>query len=338
MAAPMAAEQSGPNEAFTTVADIPLGASTDRLDYQSLDPTTDRLFIAGMGEGKLIVLNVRTQRVEAALPGFAKVTGVLAVPAVHKVYASVPGAGIGAAVSVALGMAGLSSGAGKLAILDSASLKEIARLPAGVFPDGIAYDPADQRVFVSDELGSAITVVDAVSDKVVTRIEAGGEVGNVQYDPMTKRVYAPIQSRNELAVIDPRAGRVVERFPLPGAQHPHGLRIADGAAIGYVACDGNDRLLVVELASGKVLRSEPVAHDPDVLAADSGLKRLYIASESGALSTFDTTEPSSPKKLHDDFIADDAHSVAADSRTHRIYLPLRDVGGKAVLRILEPRP
>jgi DNA-binding beta-propeller fold protein YncE len=332
----VAAERSGPSAPFTRIADVPLGPLTDRFDYQSLDPTTDRLFIAGMSDGKLIVVNVRNQKIEAALPGFAKVTGVLAVPAVHKIYASVPGAGIGAALSVALGMAGLSSGAGKLAILDSASLKEIARVPAGVFPDGIAYDPADQKVFVSDELGSAIVVVDALTDKVVARIDTGGEVGNVQYDPITKRVYAPIQSRNELAVIDPKADRLLEKFPLPGAQHPHGLRIADGAAIGYVACDENDRLLVVDLANGTVLQSLPIAHDPDVLAADSGLKRLYIASESGVLSMFDTSDPSSPKKLNDAFIADDAHTVAADPRTHRIYLPLHDVGGKALLRILEP--
>jgi DNA-binding beta-propeller fold protein YncE len=189
---------------------------------------------------------------------------------------------------------------------------------------------------VSDELGSAVDVIDGLTDKVIARIDTGGEVGNVQYDPITKRVYAPIQSRNELAVIDPRQNRLIERRALPGAQHPHGLRIAEGAAIGYVACDENDHLLVVDLISGKVLRSEPIAHDPDVLSADSDLKRLYIASESGALSTFDISDAVAPRKLNDVFIAEGAHSVAADPRTHRIYLPLPDVGGRALLRILEP--
>src|SRR6266545_2272813 len=158
-----------------------------------------------MGSGKLLVFNIRSQQLEAELDNFPKVTGVLAVPEHHKVYASVPGAGIGAAISVGLGMVGLSSGRGSIAVIDSDSLKEIARLPGGVFPDGIAYDSDDGKIFVSDELGDAVIVIDAQTNKVLARIDAGGQVGNVQYDPITKRIYAPLQSLNALLVIDPRS-------------------------------------------------------------------------------------------------------------------------------------
>jgi DNA-binding beta-propeller fold protein YncE len=322
---------------YTRIGDAPLGAKTSRFDYQSYDPIASRLTIAEMGSGKLLVFDTRSQTLVASLDGFPRITGVLAVPALHKIYASVPGAGIAASASVALGMAGLSSGSGKLAILNDVSLKEIARLPVGVFPDGIAYDQDDQKIFVSDELGRAVVVVDAVGDRVIARIETESEVGNVQYDPITKRVYAPLQSRNELAVIDPRQNRLIERIPLPGAKHPHALRIAEGAAIGYVACDENDRLLTVDLANGKILAADAIGHDPDVLAADPQLKRLYVASESGTLSTFDISNPARAKKLGDEFIGEDAHSVAADPRTHRVFLPLRDAGGMAVLRMLQPR-
>jgi len=319
------------------VGDMPLGDKTSRFDYQSFDPTTHRLYIAEMGSGKLLVFDTQAKSLVATLDGFPKITGVLAVPELHKIYASAPGAGIVASASVALGMAGLTTGSGKLIILDDRSLKEIARLPAGVFPDGIAYDPDDNKIFVSDEVGGAVGVIDAVTNRVIARIDTGGEVGNVQYDSKTKRVYAPLQSRNELAIIDPREDRLVERLPLPGANHPHGLRLAEGAGIGYVACDENDRLLTVDLSSGRILDSQAIGRDPDVLASDPGLKRLYVASESGTLSTFDITNPSAPIKLGDTFIGEDAHSIAVDSRTHRLFLPLRDVGGKAVLRILEPR-
>jgi len=333
-----AGAQAATDHLFTHIADIPLGDKTSRFDYQSFDSATSRLYIAGMGSGKLLVLDTHAQMLVASLDGFPKVTGVLAVPALHKVYASVPGAGIAASASVALGMVGLSSGTGRLAILNDVSLKETARLPVGVFPDGIAYDPEDQKIFVSDELGRAVVVIDAITDKVLARIDAGGEVGNVQYDPITKLVYAPLQSRNDLAVVDPKQNRLIERRPLSGAKHPHGLRIADGTAIGYVACDENDRLLTVDLSSGKILGSETIGHDPDVLAADPVLKRLYVASESGMLSTFDIANAAAPRKLGDAFIAEGAHSVAVDSRTHRLFLPLRDISGKAVLRILEAHP
>jgi DNA-binding beta-propeller fold protein YncE len=334
-AAEPAAAQENFAPLFNKIADIPIGAKTSRFDYESLDPATGRLFVAKMGSAKLLVFDTRSLKTVAELAGFPKVTGVLAVPALRKVYASVPGAGIGASLSVAMGMAGLSKGSGALAILNSDTLKEIARLPAGVFPDGIAYDPADKLIFVSDELGGALTVIGADNNKPLARIDAGGEVGNVQYDPVTGNVFAPIQSRDEMAEFDPRTLKLVARYPLPGARHPHGLRIAHGAAIGYVACDENDRLLVVDLKSRKVIGNLPLGRDPDVLA-DDGASRLYVASESGSLSAFDTSDPANPRKLGDIIAGGNAHSVAVDPASGRLFLPLHDLKGEAVMRILAP--
>ena len=321
---------------FTRVADMPLGARTSRFDYQSLDPSTGRLAVSKMGSGKLLVFDARNRTLISELDGFPKVTGVLMVPELHKIYASVPGAGIRASLSVALGMTGLSKGAGAVAILDSASLKEIARLPAGVFPDGIAYDPKDRRIFVSDEMGGELVAIGADSDRLAGRIDAGGEVGNVQYDPISQRVYTPVQSHDELIAIDPATLKVVARHKLAGCRHPHGLRIADGAAIGYVACDENDRLLAVDLASGRISADLAIGHDPDVLAADPGIKRLYIASESGMLSVIDTGDAAKPVVMGNVKAGEDAHSVAVDPVTHQIFLPLRDLNGKAAMRILAP--
>ena len=168
---------------FSLVGDVPLGASTSRMDYESIDAGARRLYIAGMGEGKLLAFDIAQNRLVARLDGFPKVTGVLAVPDLHKVYASVPGAGMMPSLFVGLGMAGLSSGRGAVAVVDMANLKELARLPGGVFPDGIAFDPKEHRIFVSDELGSAVLVIDADTNTFLSRIDAGGEVGNVRYDP-----------------------------------------------------------------------------------------------------------------------------------------------------------
>src|SRR6185312_11302356 len=107
------------------------------------------------------------------------------------------------------------------------------RLPGGVFPDGIAYDSVDARIFVSDEMGEAVQVIDAHSDQLLGRIALGGETGNVQYDPLTGRLYVPVQSKDELAIIDPREGRSVARLALTGGRHPHGLAIAPASSIGY---------------------------------------------------------------------------------------------------------
>jgi YVTN family beta-propeller protein len=321
---------------FSLVADVPLGPAANRIDYQSLDPGAQRLYVSLMGAGKLLVFDTAANKPLRLLDGFPKTTGVLVVPSLHRVYSSVPGGGLGPSLNVGLSVLGLSSGHGAVAIIDTDSLHEIARLPGGVFPDGIAYDPNDNRIFVSDEMGSAVSVIDPAANRLIARIPAGGEVGNVQYDPVSAMLYAPIQTRDEIGIFDAAGGRRIGSYPLTGCKHPHGLAIAPGAAIGYAACDENDVLVTVDLKSGKELGHLPLGHDPDVLALDAGLKRLYVASESGYLSSFDIADPRAPVALGDSLIGPNAHSVAVDPVTHRLFLPLADLGGRLVMRIVAP--
>jgi YVTN family beta-propeller protein len=330
----LAEQVSHQPELFSTVGDFTLGGSVNRMDYQSFDPVARRLYIADMGGGQLLVFDTEHNSLMAQLDGYPKVTGVLVVPELHKVYASVPGSGLIQAITVGLGMAGLSTGSGEVVIRDTRTLKELARVPGGVFPDGIAYDPKDHRVFVADELGSAVTVINAHTNGVMARIDTGGEVGNVQYDPVTGSVFVPVQTRNELIAIDPEKKSVIARHPLAGCDHPHGFIIAPKGVTGYVACDGNDKLLTVDLMTGRVLNEQAVAHDPDVLATDAGVGRLYVAGETGSLSTFNIANESAPESLGDIFVATDAHTVAVDPVSHRLYFALANANGHAVLRVL----
>jgi DNA-binding beta-propeller fold protein YncE len=325
-------------ELFTVIGDVPLGPATSRVDYQSIDPSADRLYIAKMGAGTLVAVDLAARRVVAELKGFPKATGVLAVPELHRLYVSVPGAGIGASIATVLGSAGLSSGRGAVAILDTEDLHEIARVPGGVFPDGLAYDPDDKAVFVADELGSAILVIDAAHDRLAARIDAaGGQVGNVRYDPLTRRVYAPIQSHDQLAVIDPATNSIEIFYELPGGRHPRGLALSPDGAIGYVACDGNDQLLSVDLATGAIRNRQTLGHDPDVLALDPALHRLYVAAESGVLASFDITVSAAPVPLGLVLVGAGAHSVAVDLGSHQLELPIASEHGRAMLRILAPK-
>jgi DNA-binding beta-propeller fold protein YncE len=297
------------------VADVPLPGGTGRFDYQSFDPASGRLYIAQMGPGRLVVFDTRTNRLVTSLPGFPRVTGVLAVPSLGRVYASV-------------------AGRHELAVIDASTLQVRARLGRLKFPDGISYAAEAGKVFVSDESGELDLVIDAAGDSSRGVVPLGGEAGNTQYDSVGKRILVAVQTRNQLVAIDPATQRVTGRYDLPGADHPHGLYLDAPHRLAFVACEGNARLLVVDLTTMRVTASHRVGDDPDVLAFDPGLARLYVASESGVVSVFQQTDRR--LDLIGEYRAPAAHSVAVDPGSHRVYLPLANVGGRPVLRILAP--
>jgi hypothetical protein len=80
-------------------------------------------------------------------------------------------------------------------------------------------------------------------------------------------------------------------------------------------------LLTMDLNSMKVVSTQSVGADPDLMAFDSGRHLLYVATHRGVLSVFND-EGRTEKKVYEQCVATNAHSVAVNEVTHEIYMPL----------------
>ena len=301
--------------ALRVVSDLPLPGPATRFDYQSFDPTTRRIYLNHMNAGQTLVFDVDRSKVIKEIGDVPRATGVLAVPARHQVYVS-------------------AAGAHEVAIIDDRTLTISARVGGIRFPDGIAYDPDNGKVFVSDESGSADVVIDAATGTKRGTIALGGEAGNTLYDSVSHCILVAVQTRNQLVAIDPAAERIVARYDLPGAAGPHGFTLDEPDRLAFVSSEENATLQVVDLRTMRVAAHYAVGDSPDVLAWDPGWRRLYVASEGGVLSEFQLDGQT--LRLVGELRAPHAHTVSVDPMTHRVYLPLENVHGKPVLRILAP--
>ena len=298
------------------LVDVPLTGGTTRFDYQSLDSSSGRLYIAHLGSDLMTVFDVNKQTVVGDVKDLKRVHGVLAVPALHRIYAS-------------------ATGTNELAVIDDQSLSVIARVPAGDYPDGVAYASKANKIYVSDLHGKTDTVIDAKTNQRVTTIALGGGAGNSQYDSVGERIYVTVDGKEELAEIDPNTDQVVARYPLTGCKGSHGLLIDSEHHLAFAACEDNSKLIVFDLETKKATATLSVGADPDVLAFDQGLHRLYVSAESGIISIFDE-RVTGLEKIGEGLFAHNAHSVAVDPSTHRVYFPLQNINGKPVLRIAVP--
>jgi YVTN family beta-propeller protein len=298
------------------VEDVPLPGTASRFDYQSLDSEGGRLYITHLGDGMMTVFDTNKGAIVGGVKDLSRVHGVLAAPELHRVLAS-------------------ATGANELAVIDDQTLQVGARVPAGDYPDGVAYAGNAKKIYVSDLHGGTDTVIDAATNQRVGTVELGGGAGNTQYDSGSGHVFVMVHRLNQLAEIDPQTDTVVAHYELPGCSGSHGLLIDVAHRLAFVACEENAKLVVFDLNSKKVTAVQSVGADPDVLAFDEGLGRLYVSAESGVVTVFDE-RGRNLEKVWGGFFAKNAHSVAVDQRTHRVYFPLQDVDGKPVLRIVVP--
>ena len=311
------ASASAPAEAsrggLRLLRDVPLPGPANRFDYQSVDPTTRRLYISHMNAGSVVVFDLDSGVVRSEVHGTPRATGVWAVPEHHAVYVS-------------------AAGAHEVAVIDTRADTIRARVGGIQFPDGIAYAPAEDKVFVSDESGAADVVIDARANAKRSTIALGGEAGNTHYDSVSHCILVAVQTRDQLVAIDPATERIVQRYALPGSDHPHGFALDEPGRLAFVTSEGSGVLQVVDLRTMRVVATHRVGDDPDVVAWDAGWRRLYVASESGVVSEF--VADGATLRAVGALRFPHAHTVAVDPQTHLVYLPLADVGSRPVLRIL----
>jgi len=295
--------------------DLP-GAAV-RFDYMSLDAGSGLLWVAHMGAGAVVEIDIRAHRVVRTIADLPDVHGVLAVPQRHRIYAT-------------------ATGRNQLTTIDSDSGTILRTSPTGEYPDGLAYDPRRGAVWTTDQRAGTETVIDADTGTVRGTVPLGGEVGNVVYDADTDRMVVAVQGKADLAVIDPDTLTVTDRISVPGCAGPHGQALDAADRLMFVGCEDNARLVTVDLTHRTVIDENNVGRTPDVLVYDNSAHRLYVAAESGWVSMFDQ-RAGHTVALASDRLADGAHTVAVDPQTHHSFFPLpKGPGGGPVLLEFEP--
>ncbi|MGI8745129.1 MAG: hypothetical protein ACR2NN_21670 [Bryobacteraceae bacterium] len=294
--------------------DLP-GPPGKRFDYLTLDYEDHYLLAAHLGAGILYVIDTRNDTVVKAIPGVPGAEGVEFVPGLKKVYTS-------------------NAGDNTIGVIDLKGMKLIRKLPTESKPDGSAYAEPFRKLYVSDERGKAEAVVDVDKDAIVKTLKFDSETGMPQYDPVARKIYVNLQDKNIFAVIDPATDTVAGRYSVGRCKGNHGMALDPEHHRAFLACEGNDLMTVFDLDARRPIAFLSLPGGPDVIKFDPGLKRVYVACSSGAISVFQEDDPDHLRKLEDFPVQKKVHSLAVDIETHRVYAPEQEENGKPVARMI----
>jgi YVTN family beta-propeller protein len=266
---------------LTQIASIDLpGPPGKGFDYLVLDYDNGLLFSTHLAANQTYVIDLKSNAVLQTISDTPGAEGIEYVPDEGKIYTS-------------------NAGDDTVGVIDLKTMRVIRKIPTERKPDGSTYAAIAHKLYVSDERAKAVAVIDVRTDEILTTLHLDSETGVPIYDVNSKLVYVNLQDRSELAAIDPRTDQIVARYPVEGCKRNHGMALDMENPRAFLACEGNDKLVMFDLDAHKAIDSLPMPSGADVVQFDPGIKRVYVACANGYISVFEEDGPDQLRKLSD---------------------------------------
>ena len=108
---------------------------------------------------------------------------------------------------------------GNVSVVDVGTRTLLAEIPVGQFPRAAAFDPANNEVYVPNEVSGDVSVISTTSNSVVGTLGAGSYTMSVAYDSHNGYLYVANQGGN-ITVINPAMGKSVASISLSSLGYP----------------------------------------------------------------------------------------------------------------------
>jgi DNA-binding beta-propeller fold protein YncE len=204
-----------------------------------------------------------------------------------------------------------------LGVVDLAARKMQSTMLGLKEPQGIAYEPSSDTVYVANAADGSVRVLWAEDLTRVGRIDLSDDADNVRVDGARNRVLVGY-GKGALAIIDPKSRAKVADIRLKA--HPESFQIDESGMRAFVNVPDAEQIEVVDLVKGEAIGALPTqghrANFP--LAVDREAHRVLVAFRSPArllvLSTGDGAV------VADRDTCGDADDVFVGAKRHRVYV------------------
>src|SRR6266581_4958860 len=143
----------------------------------------------------------------------------------------------------------------------------------------LAYDSVNNDIYVASVYSNVVSVIDPSKNTVVASI-AVNSPSNLVYDSSRNYVYASSDYAQTVTVIDASKNRVVTSIPTCSYCDPEGLAFYPTAGNVYVANFGTGTVSVISDSTNRIISRLVVGNNPFGVLYDPGNQRIYVANYS----------------------------------------------------------
>jgi DNA-binding beta-propeller fold protein YncE len=290
-----------------SIVELPAHVKAGGFDHAAVHEATGRVYVAHTANDALDVLDIEAGKYVGSVPGLTGVAGALVATDPDLVFTS-------------------NRGEDTVAVFSPEEPGSLAKIPVGVRPNGLAYDPGRARLLAA-HVGDpgvpgscTVSLVDVRARTRVADLPVAGRTRWTVHDPGADVFHVNIADPPQVVAVaagEPARIRRVVSVPCAG---PHGLDIDVERRRLFCACDAGV-LLELDADDGTVRAAERIAGVPDVVFVDAALGRVYVAiGDPGVIEVFDTA----PLRRHETVPTEaGAHTLAFDAARHLVcaFLP-----------------
>jgi DNA-binding beta-propeller fold protein YncE len=178
---------------------------------------------------------------------------------------------------------------------DTRTLATIKTIDVQGNPDGILFDPFNQRVYVLSHSAPHATVIDAVEGTVVGTIDLGGAPEQAVTDGKG-HIYVDIEDKANVAAIDAKTMTVTAHYDLGDkGGTPAGLAFDVKNRVLFVACrtPAPGTLVMLNADDGKIIGSVPLAGGSDGAVFNPATMEAFSSAGNGTLTVVKESGPAS---------------------------------------------
>jgi DNA-binding beta-propeller fold protein YncE len=246
-----------------------------------------------------MVLDVDKETLVGEVPNTPGVHGVALVPKLDRGFIS-------------------SGGDSTVIVFELKTLHEVARIKVGKKPDAILYDPASDRVFTFNAGSGDATAIDAQTQKVAGTIKLDGKPEFAVADGKGQ-VFVNLEEKSEVLALDADKLTVVHRWPLAPGEAPTGLAIDRAQRRLFASCH-NQKLVVLDADSGRVLSTAPIGKGTDACIYDPDTGLAFSSNGEGSLTVVRESGPGQFEAVETVATQAGAKTMALDPKTHNLFL------------------
>jgi DNA-binding beta-propeller fold protein YncE len=234
-----------------------------RLDHMDVDVKGKRLFVAGLENGTLEVVDLQAGKRMRSIPGFKKPQGVLYIPELNKLFVA-------------------SGDDGMLMVFrgDTLDLVDSIRLEPG--PNRVVYEQQTKLVYVGyggKDAGKdygEVGVIDASDDKHIGDIKVVAHPSELLLSKSGTTLFVFVSIANKIQVVDTNKRQVLSTWDV-SSQRPGDGAFDESTARLFIGTRTTPEMIAMDSKSGKEVAHLPTPDGMDGVYFDRVRRRVYVS-------------------------------------------------------------